>query len=83
MVTTLEDLSSRVRTRQELPAPAARRALRKAAGISLQNVADVCGVTRQAVATWETAGRTPRGQTLEAYVAVLRALRQAVAGDEK
>ena len=78
MSATLQTLSDRVRYRQELPPPSARRMLRQAAGVSLQDIADVVGVTRQAVATWED-GRTPRGQSLPRYLEVIETLRRAIA----
>lgn len=77
-MTTLSELAVRVATRNELPPPTVRRALRTAAGCSLEEVAEVVGVTRQAVTLWEGGARTPRGANLEAYVEVLRTLRQAM-----
>jgi transcriptional regulator with XRE-family HTH domain len=58
-----------------------RRALREAAGVSLSDVASVVGVTRQAVALWETGARTPCGANLDSYVAVLRTFKRTMSSD--
>lgn len=74
---TIETLTTQVRVRRALPEPAVRRAIRRAAGVSLADVADVLGVTRQAVSMWELGERTPRGPLLHAYLDALRALQRA------
>ena len=73
----LDRLETLLDARRELPPPPARRALRMAAGVSTTDVGEACGVSRQAVSAWELGSRTPRGQTLESYVAVLRLLKDA------
>jgi DNA-binding transcriptional regulator YiaG len=78
MAATLDDLTQRLRRRRELPSPDVRRALRQVAGASQSDIAEVVGVTRQAVQYWEAGTRTPRGANLERYVAVLQALREGV-----
>ena len=78
-MTTIEQLRGRIQTRRELPAPAVRRALRQAAGVSQSEIAQVAGVTRQAVALWEVGQRTPRGPHLDSYVGVLRTLSKEIA----
>lgn len=80
MSSTTQDLLARVEARRALPSPAMQRALRRAAGVSLAEVAAALGVTRQAVSMWELGQRTPRGATLIAYTRLLRELRRAVAG---
>ncbi len=60
-----------------LPPPATRRALRLAAGLTTEQLAQVLGVTRQAVCNWETGRRTPRGAQLDAYREALKYLRGA------
>lgn len=76
MSVTLEQLTERAQIRRDLPPPSMRRALRKAAGVSLSEVAAIIGVTRQAVALWEGGDRTPRGTNLDEYARVLRELRR-------
>lgn len=71
----LEKLSRRVKARRELPPPEVQRALRRRAGASLADVAQVVGATRQAVSLWEWGKRRPRGEQLEAYLEVLRVFR--------
>lgn len=73
---TLQDV---LRARRDLPAPAMRRALRAAAGISLEAVAREVGVTRQAVGHWEAGSRYPSGRHLQKYL-VLAVLREHAAG---
>jgi DNA-binding transcriptional regulator YiaG len=76
---TLEDLTQRLKARNELPTPQVRRALRKGAGASQEDVAKVVGVTRQAVQLWEAGVRTPRrGANLDAYLEVLQAFKRAM-----
>jgi DNA-binding transcriptional regulator YiaG len=75
--TAIEELSERVLARRSLPPPLTRRALREAAGASLADVARACGVTKQAVAQWESGLYSPRGANLLAYAEVLRVFRKA------
>jgi transcriptional regulator with XRE-family HTH domain len=75
---TLEQLTRRAHARGNLPAPAARRALRQAAGSSLRDVGSVVGVSGECVRLWELGRRTPSAANLEHYVEVLQALRKAV-----
>ncbi len=81
MVATLESLTRRLQARRELPSPEVRRTLRRVAGASQTDVAEVIGVTRQAVQLWEAGTRTPRGANLDAYLKVLRAFRRAVSDE--
>ena len=78
MSATLDSLTQRLQARRELPSPDVRRTLRRVAGASQADVAEVVGVTRQAVQLWEAGARTPRGTNLDAYLEVLRAFRRAV-----
>jgi len=71
---SVDELVDRIRTRMELPPAAERRRIRKAAGISLRDVAAACGVSHTAVATWER-GATPR-DSRGAYVRLLGELRR-------
>ena len=71
--TTLELIGKR-----RLPQPAARRALRMAAGLRLEDVAAACGVSLQAVWRWEHCQREPRTANRERYAEVLRACAEVV-----
>jgi transcriptional regulator with XRE-family HTH domain len=73
-------LRSRVRVKRALPPPATRRALRIAARISLTEVAQTVGVTRQCVSPWELGVRTPQGDNLERYARVLAMLAKELGG---
>jgi DNA-binding XRE family transcriptional regulator len=52
--------------------------LRIRAFLSRQEVADICKVSRQAVALWETGKRTPTGVPALAYAKLLRQLARQV-----
>lgn len=77
LTTGIQQLEDRVRARRELPPPAGRRALREAAGVSLADIARACGVSKQAVAQWESGYCEPRGANLLAYSDAIRVLREA------
>jgi DNA-binding XRE family transcriptional regulator len=73
----LATLAERIAVRRELPPPATRRALRLAAGVTQGEIAEACGVTRQAVCQWERGIATPGRAALVRYIEVLRLLRGA------
>lgn len=80
MQTTAADaIRQRMQLRRDLPTPAQRRALRVASGLSQAEMAAAVGVTKQAVANWESGIRNPRGIHLERYVDALRAVRDETA----
>jgi transcriptional regulator with XRE-family HTH domain len=54
-----------------------RRALREGNGLTLQDVADACGVSFQAISHWELGDRSPRGRNLQRYVEALWVMREA------
>ncbi|MFD9984069.1 helix-turn-helix domain-containing protein [Streptomyces massasporeus] len=54
-----------------MPPPDVRARLRKADGLTQDEVADVFGVTRVAFHRWETGQAKPRRRHLEAYVRLL------------
>lgn len=60
------------RVRRSLPAPPARRLLRERAGLKQQHIAGELGVTREAVALWESGARTPSARYVRRYVEILR-----------
>ena len=68
------DVVTLARERRALPPPGLRREIRRAAGISTTELAAQLGVSRQAVAKWETSDRTPRGPMLLRYAEILRQL---------
>lgn len=67
-------VQTRVRLHRDLPPPQLRRALREAAGLSQQELADAVDCSRAAIGYYETGARTPRGDLLVRYVAALKAL---------
>lgn len=71
---TLTELGERVKARRELPTPDVRRSLRRGAGISAADLAQVVGVSEGAVLAWETGRRAPSARNLESYVAALQVL---------
>lgn len=75
--TVADQIRSRLRVRGDLPTPTERRAIREAAGLSRQELADAIGVTPAAVGHWEQGKRTPSGIYLDRYVEAIRTLREA------
>lgn len=71
---TRERILERVQKRRSLPPPEEREALRKAAGLSLRDVADAMGVAATTVHFWETGQRNPNAQHLDAYLTALSAM---------
>ena len=70
----LEAIRHKRRVQAQLPAPEMRRALRKSAGLSQEDVAQALGVNRESVSRWERGQRHPRGVFLDSYVALLQEL---------
>ena len=73
----VDELLERVRSRRTLPAPAERRRIREAAGVSIREVARALGASHTAVASWE-AGATPR-EHRAAFAGLLEELRRVAA----
>ena len=55
-----------------MPPPEVRARLRKADGLTQEEVAEVFGVTRVAFNRWEVGAAKPRRRHLEAYVRLLK-----------
>ncbi|MFE2823497.1 type II toxin-antitoxin system MqsA family antitoxin [Streptomyces sp. NPDC059271] len=55
-----------------MPSPEVRARLRKADGLTQEEVAEVFGVTRVAFNRWEVGAAKPRRRHLEAYVRLLQ-----------
>ena len=75
----LDDILSKKRERKRLPAPAVRRSLREASGLTQAEFAAVLGVNRAAVSRWETGTRSPRGELAKQYQAALERITAEVA----
>jgi DNA-binding transcriptional regulator YiaG len=73
-------LVEQVRAARRLPPPVVAKAIRAAAGVSQQRLADELGVCRVTVARWEIRARTPRGEIRLRYVDLLDQLREATGG---
>jgi len=74
--TATEKLTAQIATRRSLPRPEMRRAIRRAAGASLEDIAGTFEppVSRHAVMSWERGTRNPSPEHLAQYVAILRTL---------
>lgn len=72
----MSTLTQRIQARKTLPAPPLRRALREAAGLSLDDIGREIGVTGQAVSFWERGLRRPRPDHLIAYSGLLGQLKE-------
>jgi DNA-binding transcriptional regulator YiaG len=66
--------------RTQLPPPEQRRAIRRAAGLTLAHLADEVGVSVAAVRLWEMGARFPSGDHLKAYVELLAAIQRRLVG---
>jgi DNA-binding transcriptional regulator YiaG len=64
---------------RRLPSPSERRAIREQSGLSTGWLAKAMGVTSQTVRNYESGRRTPHGERLEIYLAVLDAIRRVAA----
>ena len=65
-------LVSKIREKRSIPAPRICRLLRRAAGLSQQEIADAIGVHRTTVARWESGTRRPVGDIRVRYDELLR-----------
>ena len=72
-------LAAQAEERRRLPSPALRKAIRADAGVPVADMARAVGVSRQAIYRWERGTRTPRGDAMRAYLAVLDELRKVAA----
>jgi transcriptional regulator with XRE-family HTH domain len=77
MDSTRDRILERIRVHRELPTPERRIELRKAAGLSLQEVATAVGVSVTSVWYWERGQRHPSGKRLDAYLIALQTLDEA------
>lgn len=62
------------RARQHRKIQSSAKRLRLQAGVTLREAAAICGVSRTAIAAWETGAYRPVGPHLDAYVAFLDVL---------
>jgi DNA-binding transcriptional regulator YiaG len=72
-------LIEQVRSKR-LPPPPVARAIRRAAHVTQQQLADELGRHVVTIARWEAGTRTPRGDVRDRYQAILEALRLETAG---
>ncbi len=74
-------LLDEIRTRRLPPDPPLARAIRIAAGVTQQRLADELGVHWTTVARWERGERHPRPQLRAAYAALLNEITKVAGGD--
>jgi transcriptional regulator with XRE-family HTH domain len=74
----VDELLEQVRSRRKLPAKSERRRIRKAAGLTLRDVALALGVSHTAVQKWED-GAMPREPMKNDYARLLEELKQIAA----
>jgi DNA-binding transcriptional regulator YiaG len=77
MPAQLDALRERLEARGSIPPWKQRRELRKRAGLTLQEIADACGVSRECVRLWELGANEPRRENGAAYLRVLELLQPA------
>jgi DNA-binding transcriptional regulator YiaG len=75
----MSGLLEKVRASRRLPPPEVRRAIRRAARVSQQELANELGCHRGTIARFETGTRRPAGQLLLDYLRVLESLSSEVA----
>lgn len=75
-MTNLASLQDHLTSERELPPPALRRALRRACGVSLRQMAEPLGVTPTTILNWELGRRYPHASKLPGYAAALKLLRE-------
>jgi DNA-binding transcriptional regulator YiaG len=66
--------------RRRLPDPKVAQAIRRASGVTQQQLADELGVHVVTVGRWETGVRAPRGALRDRYQQLLDALRAEMEG---
>lgn len=76
---TRERVLERVRKKRSLPPPEQREAIRKAAGLSLKDLADAMGVAPATAHYWETGQRNPNSLHLDHYLSALQAMADSAA----
>jgi hypothetical protein len=77
LFSSVDALLERVAAREALPAPAERKRLREAAGLSQEQVAEAVGTRRETVGSWESSKpgrREPRPPQRAAYARLLEGL---------
>lgn len=72
-------LIDEVRESRQLPTPPVARAIRIAAGVSQQRLADELGVQRNTVSRWEAGERHPSSSLRARYARLLLQLDAAIA----
>jgi DNA-binding transcriptional regulator YiaG len=72
------ELARSRRSRQPL-APSLARGVRQRAMLTQAELAASLGVTQETVSRWELGLRAPKGETADAYEAILRDLIEAIA----
>ena len=73
-----KSLIAEVRANGSIPPPRVARAIRLAAGLSQERMAEELGIDRSLLARWELGERRPRGPRGRAYGHVLAALKREV-----
>lgn len=78
----IDELVWKAKRRQQLPSVEERRRIRKAACLSIAELASAVGCTPSALGSWERGERNPRGPVCERYVSVLLVLEVIVDEEE-
>jgi transcriptional regulator with XRE-family HTH domain len=74
----MSELLSEVRNALRLPPPPVARAIREAAHVTQERLAEELGVHRVSLARWEAGTRAPRGKLRARYAQLLRELERAI-----
>jgi DNA-binding transcriptional regulator YiaG len=66
-----------------LPAPAERKSIRERYGVTQQVLADIVGVSRLSVSTWEREGGSePTGERARKYAQALKEMKEVIDREE-
>lgn len=74
----VDELIDRARQRRQVADPARRREIRERAGLTQAEIAAAVDVDDATISRWESGDRSPRGETGDRYVALLRRLEREV-----
>jgi len=75
-------LAEEVRARRDAPSPAEARAMRRAAGVTQQRMAEEIGVARMTLARWESGERRPHPLPAARWAVVLDQVFRALSTDD-
>lgn len=80
-MTVAERVTALINVRRSLPPPERRAQIRRDAGITQYQLAEILGISRPTLAHWESGKRNPSGPSLSKYLEALNAMAAAELDD--